>query len=93
MKSFYSYYFIFRCVLSAYHLFTMHTEKELHEKMEQQQKLANLEIQNIYKELQVKTEIVNEQLNVISTKDDKIATQKLELEKAKEGTYRVCIGC
>ena len=70
----------------------MHTEKEFYEKMEQQQKLANLEIKNINKELQVKTEVINEQLNVISTKDDKIATQKLELEKAKEGTYGVCVG-
>ena len=37
------------------------------------------------KELKVKTEVVNEQLSVISMKDDKIATQKLELEKVKEG--------
>ena len=54
--------------------------------MEQREKLGNLEIQNINKELQVKTEVINEQLNVISMKDDKIAMQKLELEKAKEGT-------
>ena len=37
------------------------------------------------KELKVKTEVVNEQLSVISMKDDKIATQKLELEKVKDG--------
>ena len=47
--------------------------------------MATLEIQNISKELQVKTEMVNEQVDVIKMKDDKIATQKLELEKAREG--------
>ena len=60
-------------------------EKQYQEKIEQREKLATLEIQNISKELQVKTEMVNEQVDVIKMKDDKIATQKLELEKAREG--------